>query len=658
MKIKSKITSGILILVVIGMIIAAFLACSGEKTELKSIKSEKELEKIYNGKTSDTKDTFLKVISMPFSLFYSTSYCSKNIYNGDLMYDVAVSGSSEVNNTQKDYSKTNIQVENVDEADITKTDGDYIYSISDQNVVITDARDPQNIKIASKIDFSSLECNPEDLILYDNKLVVISSCYMASIEYDFYRGYAQNTDTVVDVFDISSKENPNKLKSYTMHSNYYTSRCIDNKLYVIASGRLRKQDNKIVTYYEENNVTKDISFSDIKRLKDVDTDTQTLISYVDLDSVDSAVQISSYLIDINNAYVSENNIYLLDEEYNMYNNPQIKDLWGFKCVIGILDYDYDERTNKTKIYKFEICDDGKIKYSNKTKLEGKTVDQYSLDEKNSHLRVALYDSKGTRVVVLDDKLNEIGKTEYLAKGEKMYSSRFMQDKVYLVTYKTIDPLFVIDLSDEENPVVLGKLKIPGYSTYLHPYDDNHLIGVGMETEEVVRKDLNGRVISTTAKITGMKMALFDVSDVNNPVQIGSTVIGDNRTTSAVLTNPKAFLFSKEKNLVAIPVNNYSEDFEIKVSDDESYDKLIKSYKNYDKSYIGEGYFVYNIDLQSGFNLKGIITHESNPTKVYNYNYSKMLRGMYIDDNLYTISENQIKVNKLDNLELVSELKIK
>ena len=110
MKIKSKITSGILILVVIGMIIAAFLACSGEKTELKSIKSEKELEKIYNGKTSDTKDTFLKVISMPFSLFYSTSYCSKNIYNGDLMYDVAVSGSSEVNNTQKDYSKTNIQV--------------------------------------------------------------------------------------------------------------------------------------------------------------------------------------------------------------------------------------------------------------------------------------------------------------------------------------------------------------------------------------------------------------------------------------------------------------------------------------------------------------------------------------------------------------------
>lgn len=658
MKIKSKITSGILILVVIGMIIAAFLACSGEKTELKSIKSEKELEKIYNGKTSDTKDTFLKVISMPFSLFYSTSYCSKNIYNGDLMYDVAVSGSSEVNNTQKDYSKTNIQVENVDEADITKTDGDYIYSISDQNVVITDARDPQNIKIASKIDFSSLECNPEDLILYDNKLVVISSCYMASIEYDFYRGYAQNTDTVVDVFDISSKENPNKLKSYTMHSNYYTSRCIDNKLYVIASGRLRKQDNKIVTYYEENNVTKDISLSDIKRLKDVDTDTQTLISYVDLDSVDSAVQISSYLIDINNAYVSENNIYLLDEEYNMYNNPQIKDLWGFKGVIGILDYDYDERTNKTKIYKFEICDDGKIKYSNKTKLEGKTVDQYSLDEKNSHLRVALYDSKGTRVVVLDDKLNEIGKTEYLAKGEKMYSSRFMQDKVYLVTYKTIDPLFVIDLSDEENPVVLGKLKIPGYSTYLHPYDDNHLIGVGMETEEVVRKDLNGRVISTTAKITGMKMALFDVSDVNNPVQIGSTVIGDNRTTSAVLTNPKAFLFSKEKNLVAIPVNNYSEDFEIKVSDDESYDKLIKSYKNYDKSYIGEGYFVYNIDLQSGFNLKGIITHESNPTKVYSYNYSKMLRGMYIDDNLYTISENQIKVNKLDNLELVSELKIK
>lgn len=655
MKIKSKITSGILILVVIGIIIAAFLACSGEKTELKSIKSEKELEKIYNGKTSNTKDTFLKVISMPFSLFYSKNYYCRDIYDKDIAYnDMVTINGTESSQSKKDYSTTNIQVENVDEADITKTDGDYIYSISGQNVIITDVRDPQNIKIASKIDFSDLTYYPEDLILYNNKLVVISDDRSDNL-FDVY--LASNGNTAVNIYDITDKTNPINLKSYVMYEKYNTSRCIDNRLYVIASGKLKKSDDKIITYYEENNVSKDIPLSNIKRLKDVKSDTQTLISYLDLDSLDNDIQIGSYLINMNNAYVSENNIYLLDEEYNVNNNPQIKDLWGFEGIFGVINYDYEKRTNETKIYKFEICDDGKVKYSNKAKLEGQIVDQYSLDEKDSHLRVALYGSKGTRVVILDDNLNEIGKTEYLAKGEKMYSSRFMQDKVYLVTYKTVDPLFVIDISNEENPVVLGKLKIPGYSVYLHPYDENHLIGVGMETEEIAKRDSNGKVTSVISKIIGMKMALFDVSDVNNPVQIGSTVIGDNRTTSAVLTNPKAFLFSKEKNLVAIPVNNYAEDFEVQVEGD-SYDKLINSYKYYNKSYIGEGYFVYNIDLQNGFNLKGVITHEKGSSKLSYNKYSKMLRGIYIDDNLYTISEDKIKVNKLDNLELVSELKVK
>lgn len=242
----------------------------------------------------------------------------------------------------------------------------------------------------------------------------------------------------------------------------------------------------------------------------------------------------------------------------------------------------------------------------------------------------------------------------------MYSSRFINNKAYLVTYKTIDPLFVIDLSNEKKPQVLGELSIPGYSTYLHPYDENHLIGIGMETEEIVNKNSSGKVISTTARIIGMKMALFDVTDVNNPVQISQTVIGDRRTTSAILTNPKALLFSKERELIAIPVNNYSEDFEIKSSSD-SYSSIVNSYTNYNKSYIAEGYFVYKINIEDGFNLKGIITHENstkNKSSYYYYNRSKLLRGLYIDNNLYTISETTVKVNNLDKLELINELKIK
>lgn len=237
----------------------------------------------------------------------------------------------------------------------------------------------------------------------------------------------------------------------------------------------------------------------------------------------------------------------------------------------------------------------------------------------------------------------------------MYSSRFIGDKVYFVTYKTIDPLFVMDLSNEAKPKVLGKLKIPGYSTYLHPYDENHIIGIGMETKEIINRNSNGKVISTTAKVVGMKMALFDVSNVNSPVQISSVVIGDSRTISAILTNPKALLFSKEKSLIAIPVNNYSQDFEVTSSN--NYETMINNYTKYSKPYNAEGYFVYNINVQDGFKLKGVITHEKTNATYY-YSNSKLLRGLYIDNNLYTVSETMIKVNELDSLKAVGELKLK
>ena len=238
----------------------------------------------------------------------------------------------------------------------------------------------------------------------------------------------------------------------------------------------------------------------------------------------------------------------------------------------------------------------------------------------------------------------------------MYSSRFIGNKVYLVTYKTVDPLYVIDLSVPSNIKVLGALKIPGYSTYLHPYDENHIIGIGMETKENIRRDVNGKVISTTSSIIGMKMALFDVSNVNNPIQISSTVIGDRRSSSAILTNHKALLFSKEKELIAIPVNNYNEDFNITTNQD-TYSSIINSYTNYKKSYVSEGYFVYKININDGFTLKGTITHDKVNSKYAYSTVTKLLRGLYIDDNLYTVSQSCIKVNKLENLEQISQLKI-
>lgn len=649
---KKGVKVFIVILLITIIIAVITIVCNKDDTELKTVKSKQELLKIYEGDNSDLQRLLARIFCMPFSMFYHNyDVIGKADNAGSIGIDSASSteSSSSSSNT-KDYSTTNIQVENVDEADIVKTDGDYIYSISEDNVIITDAKDPKQPKVVATIQ-SEDDDIPEDIILYKDKLVVISTKGNQTQRYY----YNNRMNTVVKIYNITSREKPVLTKSYEMYEPYYTSRCIDNVLYVISSGNLRKEDDEIVVGYNEDNMEKEMSIDKIKYLKDVKTTKQTLISTVDLNNETADIKLDSYLMNISNAYVSENAIYLLNQKYNNDSKIPIKLLFGFKGVFGLEDYyEMDSESGYyTEIYKFDIKEN--VEYKAKTKVKGKTINQYSLDEKDNHLRIALYDNDGSRVAIFDEDLKQIGISDNVAKGEKMYSSRFIGDKVYFVTYKTIDPLFVMDLSNEAKPKVLGKLKIPGYSTYLHPYDENHIIGIGMETKEIINRNSNGKVISTTAKVVGMKMALFDVSNVNSPVQISSVVIGDSRTISAILTNPKALLFSKEKSLIAIPVNNYSQDFEVTSSN--NYETMINNYTKYSKPYNAEGYFVYNINVQDGFKLKGVITHEKTNATYY-YSNSKLLRGLYIDNNLYTVSETMIKVNELDSLKAVGELKLK
>ena len=673
-----KIKFAIIFLFIILVCLLAVLLFYTSNSDLKTIKSDEQLLKIYEGNYSDSNNFFIKAVTMPFSFLVDSVYNYNRVYkdsyfpsiDSNVSYSDSSSSSASIyldnvegTSSSKDYSTTNIQVENVDEADIIKTDGNYIYSISDNKVIITNAINPQDIKIESTIT-STESSIPEDLMLYKNMLIVISSKSRNANS-----SYSYNDNTLVQVYNIENKTKPSLVKIYELYQPYYTSRCINNELYIISSGTLKKENNKIVRTYKETNSIPEISFDNFKYLKDVKTNKQTIIASLDLDNVSSDINIASYLIDISNAYVSENNIYLLDQKYENNNDdiPTIKSVFGLKGIFGLFSHnsDSDENTSGyfTKIYKFDILKNGTVTYNTKNKINGKTINQYSLDEQNGHLRIALYDSNGSRVAIFDENLKQIGLSNYVAQGEKMYSSRFMGNKAYFVTYRTMDPLFVIDLSDETQPKTLGELHIPGYSTYLHPYDENHLIGIGMETEEVINKNSSGKVISTSSRITGMKMALFDVTDVNKPIQLSQTVIGDRRTTSAILTNPKALLFSKEKQLIAIPVNNYSEDFEVSSSSD-SYSSIINSYKSYNKSYISEGYFVYKLNLQDGFKLKGVITHEASKKNdktssyYYYYNPSKLLRGLYINNNLYTVSEEAVKVNNLDTLELIDEIKIK
>ena len=650
---KKKLAVIIAILIVIAIVIGITVSNLRFRGDLTEISSEKQLQKIVDGYNSSGGSRVAAAFICPLIALPTRSFSggiiedassSQSSGGGIVPSEITTSASdtksfdsvlpsTNVGTTTSDYSTTNIQVENVDEADIVKTDGEYVYSISEDTVYITYAKNPTEMNVVAKIQEPLSNIYPEDLILQNNKLIIISG---------------NTIKTVVKIYDLADIENPDKIKEFEINKEYYTSRYINGNLYVISSGRVLSEGN---LEYVEDGATVNPDRPNAYKINNLNTRIQTVIASYNLNEPENKIKVQSYLMDVENAYISEKNMYLIDNGYSGSIDVEFSDIFGLKGLLGIGDaIEESNSTYGSNIYKFNFKEDGSVEYQTKTQVEGTTIDQFSLDEKDDNLRIALYTTKGSRVVVLDNNLKQLGETAYLAKGEKMYSARFVGDRAYLVTYKNIDPLYSIDLSDPANPRALGALKIPGYSTYLQPYDENHIIGFGFQTEETVRRNSLGRVTSSSAKVTGMKMALFDVSDISNPKMISEEVIGDSKTNSTVLENHKALLLDKERNLLAIPIKNYTTDLSITEDDDIS--SATKSYTNYLKSrtYNKVGYAVYSLDTANGFNLRGIITHDVNSK-----DYTSDIRGLYIDNTLYTVSNKEIKANNIDTLAEIKDI---
>jgi len=209
----------------------------------------------------------------------------------------------------------------------------------------------------------------------------------------------------------------------------------------------------------------------------------------------------------------------------------------------------------------------------------------------------------------------------------------------MVTFKQVDPLFVIDLSNPVNPKVLGELKIPGFSNYLHPYDENTLIGFGKDTGET---EWGG------VRTKGLKLSLFDVKDVANPKELDTYIMGDSGSNSIALNDHKAFLFDKEKNILAIPVS-IREDLK-----ERGWGELSFS-----------GAAIFSVDRENGFELKGKIDHsdggrgsEMDYWQGRSYYDNTVKRCLYIDNTLYTFSNNYIMMNNIDDLAEIKKLKLK
>jgi uncharacterized secreted protein with C-terminal beta-propeller domain len=439
------------------------------------------------------------------------------------------------------YSTTNVQVAGVDEADTVKTDGQYIYTVTTtqntgyyfggynpqtSNAVYIINADPQNPQVISKISLGN-DTEPAGLFLSSdgNKLVVIASKYQTyaydnapvpmlssgGVAMPMLSLYQADVYTYINVYDVSNKADPVLTRNFTVSGSYFDSRMIGNYVYVVVSQPAMDYNNSVTlpAIYNGDNEC-DISPTSVYYADMVAPSYYTFTSFFGINISDDTQQPTNMTVMMGGTstmYVSQNNMYVT--------YPTWTDSGEFTSI-------YSVGINGTQ-----------LTFEAQGNVPGYVINQYSMDEYNGYFRVATNwqgNTEMNNVYVLNSSLDIVGKLEGLAENEDLYAARFMGNTCYLVTFKQTDPFFVIDLSNPEAPKVAGELNIPGYSSYLQPYDANHVIGLGVENDT-------------------LKLSLFDVTDINNPTEIASYTVEANYSTSSALTDPKAFLFDLQKQLL-------------------------------------------------------------------------------------------------------------
>lgn len=617
-----------------------------------------------------------------------------------------------------DFSTTNIQVQGVDEADIVKTDGEYVYYVSGQSLYILKSYPVEEAEIIGQINFKtdSADVYVQDIYVKDDTLVIFGEEFEKYGD-DFSKlkiGYIMPrfSQVFLQTYNMSDRSNPVKEKDIKMDGVYFNSRLIGDHLYFLVNNynyydyydgvlpRMTYQGREV--NYDCQSGLKCLP-SEIYYFDDYYNQGFDLTSIVSFKITDKDSEPKNYFYLLpsgQNLYVSRGNIYLtytkylneyeietdalLDLVYPRLSDKDKKNINDIKAVADnilslsekrgkirrildlyvsllsvsereILQKDLDTKVlekypnildelEKTVIHKLAIFNSS-VEPIFMAEVPGSVLNQFSMDEFDGFFRIAttrnqvwsrfVGDNEAYKeeteshnnLYILDSNLEPAGEIKGLAKGERIYSVRFMGDKAYIVTFKQVDPLFSINLKDPYNPKVLGELKIPGFSNYLHPYSKDMLIGFGKDTEE----SQEGQVITK-----GLKLSLFDVSS-DDPKELDSYTIGDAGSDSIALYDHRAFLFSKDKNILIVPTILR--------------DKVASN--DWGKVSFN-GLLVFNI-IDNKFVLQGKIAHTSPAVEDY-YLYS-VQRSLFIQDNLFSFSRGLIKINKLENLEDISSFKL-
>ncbi len=447
---------------------------------------------------------------------------------------------------QKQFSQTNVQEVGIDEMDLIKNNGDYVFSALDNNQIRI-LKLQEVPELVATIDLRQENMSIRGMFLDQSKLVVIGNTWDSDWIVPYQNAgpamakiampQPQNEKTVIRVYEMGNVNAPKLEKEIMMDGNVQHARLKGGKIYTVATQWLGWGDEMpIPFYYSKEESLPMAKCADIRFLPGFVSPNFTILSQLDIRK-DEKPKSEVIVGNINHLYMSHTAMYITAPSYNYQH---------------FADFDIEKDTQFNTIFKFDISNAG-IDFVAKGRVKGEIKNQWNLSQWGNDLRVATTrrSNKGNtnnNVYVLDENLEQIGALEGLAAGERIYSARFVGPRLYLVTFQQIDPLFVIDLKDGKNPKVLGELKIPGFSEYLHPYDENHIIGFG---QEAIANPKNNN-----AWVTGFKMAMFDVSDVKNPKVKDEVKIGDRGTSSPLLYDHKALLFDKQKNILAFPIELY------------------------------------------------------------------------------------------------------
>lgn len=497
----------------------------------------------------------------------------------------------------EEYGQTNIQVEGIDEADIIKNDGRYLYIVS--SGIKTDTR----LKI---VDTETMTLLYDEFIkgekdnalgireIYVNGDILVANCVESNYdngEYVYHDaiytpGYNPwSSDTVNVIFDISDRKNPKEVRRINQEGRIISTRMNGSVLYTVTSYTVHSEDldkNYMPT------VNGEFIGCDCIYIYDERATSYTVLTAVDTKDKNSEVGKVSVLGEGAEVYCTADTLY-----------------------VGM--YEYNSGETKTNIFAFSL-DGANVAYKASGAVKGSFLNQFCFDEHKNCLRVATNnydyttDKDISSIYILNKDLQLIGKLEDLAYDEQIKSVRFMGDTGYVVTFRNTDPLFTLDLSDPTNPKVLGEIKLPGYSAYLHPIGDGYMVGIGYDGDE------------QNAKFNTVKVSVFDVTDLRNPKETDTFVIKDAETD--VNFEPKAFISSKTMGFIGIPVKHYSP---------EGYYNVL-SYK------------IIRIENGKILSHQGF-THPLDFDEYGKYGF-QLFRGTYIGEKLYTIDRATVAEHSL------------